>query len=181
MPNSSHNTTIPSANLTQQGKAVLIRFVKQTTSGGWSTHHAPAYNSSKGLYVITKSDGNLVTRTSTRQRAQWLASPTPKKDFRRMCSGAKMVLASSLDLVWAKPVPKPEHDELSSEDELSDNVVSLEQYASEATPEPVVNEVVADAVALTAAEEKIASLIRILQATNVSEEAIAAILHHQMA
>ena len=139
----------------------------------------------RGCSASLKSGGNLVTRTSLKRRAEWLASPTPKADFRRMCGGAKMVLASSLDLVWAKPVPKPESDELSSEDELS-NVVSLEEHrASEATPEPtpepIAEEAVADAVALTAAEEKIASLVRILQASNVSEEAIAAIVYHQMA
>lgn len=165
MPNSSHTTTIPAANITRNGKAIVIRFVKQTASGGWSTHYAPAYFSSKsGLLVIIKTeteDRTGVDRVVTRRKKaadKYLAmGKAAKAEFIRMSKGATRVQAELQDFTWERPAPEPEDcDDLSvSEDDLSvDNVVSIDTARAESEDEAtVIDDVRDDALAAKSREE----------------------------
>ena len=189
MPNSSH-TTIPASNVTSNGKAIVIRFVKQSASGSWSTHYAPAYNSSKGgLLVILKSetaDRTGVERVVTRKKktaTAYLAHPNPKGEFKRMAKGASLCLAELQEFTWERPAPEPDsHDELSaSEDEFSseDNVVSIDTARAESEEEAtVVEEAQDDALACMSKGELLLQIMSNLQ--GVPDKALAEMLAGMM-
>ena len=189
MPNSSH-TTIPAANITRNGKAIVIRFVKQTASGGWSTHYAPAYNSSKsGLLVILRSetaDRTGIDRVATRRKkaadAYLAMGKAAKAEVVRMSKGATRVQAELQDFTWERPAPEPEScDDLSvEEDDLSvDNVVSIDTARAESEDEPtIIDDGRDDALACMSKGELLLQIMSNLQ--GVPDKALAELLAGMM-
>lgn len=164
MPISSH-TTIPAANITRNGKAIVIRFVKPTPQGGWATYYAPAYFSSKsGLLVIIKTEtkerqgiDRVVTRRKKEADKYLAKGKAAKAEFIRMSKGATRVQAELQDFVWERPAPEPEDcDDLSVSEDLSveDNVVSIDTARAESEDEAtVIEEAQEDALAAKSREE----------------------------